>query len=88
MLADAGTDVVLWARRPELAAAVRDAHENPDYLPGIALPERPDRHRPTPRRRSSGADFVVLAVPSQSLRDNLAAVAGAAAAATPSWSAS
>jgi cystathionine beta-lyase/cystathionine gamma-synthase/glycerol-3-phosphate dehydrogenase len=38
VLADAGTDVVLWARRPELAAAVRDTHENPDYLPGIALP--------------------------------------------------
>ena len=38
VLADAGSDVALWARRPELAASVRDTHENPDYLPGIALP--------------------------------------------------
>ena len=74
VLADAGTDVVLWARRPELAQAVREQHENPDYLPGIALP-----HNLTatddPAEAVSGADFVVLAVPSQSLRDNLAGVA-------------
>ena len=73
VLADAGTDVVLWARRPELAAAVREQHENPDYLPGIALP-----HRLTATSNAleavEGADFVVLAVPSQSLRDNLRVV--------------
>jgi len=74
VLADAGTEVVLWARRPELAAAVRDAHENVDYLPGVALPDNltatSDANEAVAR-----ADFVVLAVPSQSLRDNLAAVA-------------
>ncbi len=74
VLADAGTDVVLWARRPELAEAVRDRHQNEDYLPGIALP-----HNLTATSDASeavdGADFVVLAVPSQSLRENLAAVA-------------
>ncbi len=73
VLADAGTDVVLWARRGDLAEAVRDRHENPDYLPGIALP-----HRLTATSDAAeavaGADFVVLAVPSQTLRDNLAAV--------------
>ena len=74
VLADAGTDVTLWARRAELAEAVRDRHENTDYLPGVALP-----HNLTatsdPEEAVSGADFVVLAVPSQSLRDNLGAVA-------------
>ena len=30
----------LWARRPELAERIRDAHENPTYLPGIVLPSR------------------------------------------------
>ena len=73
VLADAGTDVVLWARRPELAAAVRDQHENADYLPGIVLP--PGLTATSDALEAvSGADFVVLAVPSQSLRDNLTAV--------------
>jgi len=73
VLADAGTDVVLWARRADLAEAVRERHENPDYLPGIVLP-----HNLTATAGAAeaveGADFVVLAVPSQTLRDNLAAV--------------
>jgi len=30
--AEKGVDTVLWARRPELAAAIRTHHENPDYL--------------------------------------------------------
>jgi len=79
VLADAGTDVVLWARRPEIAEAVRDRRENPDYLPGIRLP---DRMTATPDAASAvdGADFVVLAVPSQSLRLNLTAVAPALSA--------
>jgi glycerol-3-phosphate dehydrogenase (NAD(P)+) len=75
VLADAGTDVVLWARRPELAAAVRDTHENPDYLPGIVLPANLTATSDAVEA-VQGAQFVVLAVPSQSLRDNLTAVAG------------
>lgn len=73
VLADAGTEVVLWARRPELAGAVSREHENADYLPGITLP---DNLRATSDavEAVTGADFVVLAVPSQSLRENLAAV--------------
>lgn len=73
VLAEAGGDVVLWARRPELAAAITEQHDNPDYLPGIPLP-------PTLRATAdaqecvTGAEIVVLAVPSQSLRDNLGAV--------------
>ena len=74
VLADAGTDVVLWARRPELAEAVREHHENADYLPGIALPDRMTATSDADEA-VDGADFVVLAVPSQSLRENLSAVA-------------
>jgi glycerol-3-phosphate dehydrogenase (NAD(P)+) len=74
VLADAGTDVVLWARRPELAQAVRDDHANSDYLPGVTLPANLTATA-DPLEAVDGADFVVLAVPSQSLRDNLAAVA-------------
>ena len=78
VLADAGTDVVLWARRPELAAAVRDTHENPDYLPGITLPDNLTATDDA-QEAVDGAEFVVLAVPSQSLRDNLATVASSLA---------
>ncbi len=76
VLADAGTDVVLWARRPELAEAVNSTHQNPDYLPGITLPDNV-RATNDARLAVAGVDFVVLAVPSQSLRDNLASVASA-----------
>ncbi|MCW2779161.1 MAG: hypothetical protein JWN17_2886 [Frankiales bacterium] len=75
VLADAGTDVVLWARRQELADAVNATHENPDYLPGLRLPDNLTATS-DPLEAVAGADFVVLAVPSQSLRANLAAVAG------------
>jgi glycerol-3-phosphate dehydrogenase (NAD(P)+) len=71
VLADAGTDVVLWARRAELAEAVTRTHENPDYLPGVRLPERMTATADA-EQAVTGADVVVLAVPSQSLRDNLA----------------
>jgi glycerol-3-phosphate dehydrogenase (NAD(P)+) len=76
VLADAGTDVVLWARREELAQAVRERHENPDYLPGVPLPQRMTATADA-EEAVSDADFVVLAVPSQSLRENLIAVAPA-----------
>ena len=71
VLADAGTETVLWARRPELAEAVRDRHENPDYLPGVALPESLTATTDA-EEALRGSDFVVLAIPSQTLRDNLA----------------
>jgi hypothetical protein len=40
VLADAGCSVVLHARRAELAHAIGETRENPDYLPGIRLPDR------------------------------------------------
>src|SRR5919202_5226477 len=70
VLADAGCDVALHARRPELAKAISEDGENRDYLPGIRLP---GAVRPTADAGEAllDADVVVLAVPSQSLRDNL-----------------
>ncbi|RSM85496.1 NAD(P)-dependent glycerol-3-phosphate dehydrogenase [Kibdelosporangium aridum] len=70
VMADAGRDVVLWARRPEVAAAVTDTHENPDYLPGIRLPDNLTSTS-DPAEALDGAEAVILAVPSQSLRANL-----------------
>lgn len=70
ILTDAGGDTTLWAGRPELAEAVRERHENPDYLPGVALPDRLTA-TVDPAEALDGADFVALAVPSQTLRENL-----------------
>ncbi|HWI43801.1 MAG TPA: NAD(P)H-dependent glycerol-3-phosphate dehydrogenase [Nocardioides sp.] len=72
VLADAGNDVTIWARREEIAASINDGHENTDYLPGIELP-RTITATADPERALAGADIVVLAVPSQSLRENLGA---------------
>ena len=39
LLARAGHQVRLWARRPELAAAITMTRENATYLPGVRVPE-------------------------------------------------
>lgn len=70
VLADAGNEVVLWARRPELATAITDGKENVDYLPGVRLPGSV-RATTDSAEALDGASIVVLAVPSQSLRGNL-----------------
>jgi glycerol-3-phosphate dehydrogenase (NAD(P)+) len=72
VLADAGTEVVLWSRRREVADAIAGHRENPDYLPGVTLPATLESTS-DPRRALDGATDVVLAVPSQSLRHNLTA---------------
>ncbi len=75
VLNDAGTEVTMWARRPEVAKALATEHRNPAYLTDIRL----DGIRATDDHAAalSGAQIVVLAVPSQSLRENLASWRGA-----------
>lgn len=70
VLADAGRDVVLWARRAEVADAVTNRHLNPDYLPGVTLPASL-RATVCAEAALDGVDAVVFALPSQTLRDNL-----------------
>lgn len=70
VMVHAGCSVTLWARRPDLADVINDRHENPDYLPGIALPQTLTATS-DPEQALQGADIVVLAVPSQTARDNL-----------------
>ena len=63
----AGSSPMLWARDPEIVAAIGARHENPFYLPGIAL---------DPAVGASGdleaavvdADAALLVVPAQFLR--------------------
>ncbi|WP_216209037.1 NAD(P)H-dependent glycerol-3-phosphate dehydrogenase [Amycolatopsis aidingensis] len=75
VLADAGREVTMWARREEVAREIRERRSNADYLPGVRLPERLTATA-DPARALDGADAVVLAVPSQRLRDNLEAWRG------------
>ncbi|MER5972018.1 NAD(P)H-dependent glycerol-3-phosphate dehydrogenase [Streptomyces sp. NPDC002055] len=71
ILGDAGCDVTLWGRRPELAETINTGRTNPDYLPGAVLPASV-RATSDPAEAARGAEFTVLAVPSQTLRENLA----------------
>ncbi|UGY93801.1 NAD(P)H-dependent glycerol-3-phosphate dehydrogenase [Streptomyces gobiensis] len=71
VLADAGCEVTLWGRRAELAEAINTTRTNPDYLPGVQLPSGL-RATTDPAEAARDAEFTVLAVPSQTLRGNLA----------------
>ncbi|MFD3875992.1 NAD(P)H-dependent glycerol-3-phosphate dehydrogenase [Streptomyces sp. NPDC058623] len=72
VLADAGCEVTLWGRRQELADAINNGRTNPDYFPDVELPANM-RATTDAARAADGADFAVLAIPSQTLRGNLAA---------------
>jgi glycerol-3-phosphate dehydrogenase (NAD(P)+) len=71
VLADAGGEVLLWSRRRDLAEAITARRENPEYLPGVPLPPEL-RATADPAEALAGSEIVVLAVPSQTLRVNLA----------------
>jgi glycerol-3-phosphate dehydrogenase (NAD(P)+) len=68
------SEVVLWARRPEVAAAITQTRHNPSYLTEIALDDdvqvTSDLHQ-----AMNGAGIVLLAIPTHGMRD----IAGAAA---------
>ena len=72
ILADAGTSVVVHARRGEIADAVNTQHRNPGYFPDVELPAAVSATT-DPAAALAGADFLVLSVPAQSLRAGLAA---------------
>jgi len=73
-MAAINTPTLLWARNPETTATINSTHRNSDYLRGIPLPSALSA---TTNLAAAvrGADQIYLAIPSQSLRENLAAVA-------------
>ncbi|TDC43311.1 NAD(P)H-dependent glycerol-3-phosphate dehydrogenase [Micromonospora sp. KC213] len=71
ILADAGRDVTIWARRESVAEAIRTRRRNPDYLSDMRLPDRVTATGDA-AKAIAGAELVVLSVPSQTLRGNLA----------------
>ena len=70
VLADAGNDVTLWARREEVCETINQRRENTDYLPGVELPPSVVATHDT-EKAVADADVVVFAVPSQTFRANL-----------------
>src|SRR6476646_10105374 len=81
-LARAGQAVTLVPRRAEQAAKLGAARENAEYLPGVALPPtvRIDSDLPA---AVAGAEVVLLACPSQALRETGARVRAALGATKP-----
>lgn len=76
VLCDAGNDVRLWGRRPEVCSEISTWHRNSGYLGNLPLPVQLTA-TPDPAEALAGAEIVVLAVPAQSLRRTVAAWAGA-----------
>ncbi|MFI6004932.1 NAD(P)H-dependent glycerol-3-phosphate dehydrogenase [Streptomyces sp. NPDC051366] len=72
ILADAGTDVIVHARRSEIAGAINRVHRNPGYFPDVELPISVTATT-DPAAALVGVDFLVLSIPAQSLRASLAA---------------
>ncbi len=70
ILADAGASSLLWARSPDRRDDINRRRVNHRYLPDIVLPERIKASTDV-AKVLDGADVVVLAVPSQTLRENL-----------------
>lgn len=70
VLADAGNPVRIWARRQDVCHSINHEHVNAEYLPGVVLPEQITSTTDAAAALGS-ADIVVLAVPSQILRENL-----------------
>ena len=71
VLADTGCRVQMWGRRAELVDQINLSHVNADYLPNLLLPDAISATT-DPAEAVRGVDIVVLAVPSQMLRANLA----------------
>ena len=70
VLADAGNEVSIWGRRPEVCDAINNDRENTEYLPGISMPEAISATT-DPAVALADREVVILAVPSQQLRANL-----------------
>jgi glycerol-3-phosphate dehydrogenase (NAD(P)+) len=70
VIADGGNQVTLWSRREDLADEINHKHRNGDYLPGIDLPQNLVATSNL-ELALDDAEQVYLAVPAQSLRENL-----------------
>ena len=61
----AGREVTLWAREPDVPAAINERHENRRFLPGIALD--PAIRATDDLSEAARADLLLLVTPAQNL---------------------
>ncbi len=71
VLADAGNSVTLWAREPEVVDEINTSHRNSQFAGDMVLPTA-IRATSDPAEALAGATTVLLVLPSQKLRENLA----------------
>ncbi len=67
-LASVNTPTMLWSRRSELADSINQDHVNPDYLAEFTLPAAL-RATASIEEAVTGADVIVMAVPSHGFRE-------------------
>ena len=72
VLCDAGHDVLLWGRNEGVVAEINNQHTNSGFLPGIVLPTKLAAISDIDEAFAFG-EALVLAIPAQSLRENLRA---------------
>lgn len=75
---EAGRNVTLWAREPDVVESIAQRRENVRYLAGITLP--PGIRATTMLDEATEADALLLAAPAQHLRHTLAELGPAALA--------
>jgi glycerol-3-phosphate dehydrogenase (NAD(P)+) len=68
MLSAREHSVKIWSRRPEVAEAINRDHRNPRYLTDFDLPKQIEATTEL-AEALAGAELVIIAVPSQSLRE-------------------
>jgi len=71
VMADAGSEVTIWSRDAKIAGEINTSHTNRVYHPGLVLPTSV-RATTDAADALTGADIVVIALPAQVLRANLA----------------
>lgn len=70
VMADAGSDVVIWSRDESTVTQINEQHINVDYHPDLVLPTSVGATTDA-QSALTGADIVVIALPAQVLRANL-----------------
>lgn len=70
ILADAGSEVAIWGREPDVVASISQNRRNPRYHPDVLLPGGITADT-DPAVVLDGAEVVVLALPAQSVRSIL-----------------
>ena len=76
VLCDAGKEVLIWGRNADVVAEINNSKTNSKFLPGIKLPDKVRATTDINEAFNYGS-AIVLAIPAQSLRENLVAWKGA-----------